>query len=181
MGRKPPSGFGSRQMITSSMACGHCPAASHRIRSLRSASTHLRFARIRALGCTRSHPRPVLFGKDARLCRSSVKSSSGGTSQSPHVCSLPMVPLSGDLTAHIVPHSSAWSSATCWASRGDLIEHSCLRTAARSSADSPSVSSRSSMTNSLLVSTLVGTHPMAVLDMRCCLPRPRAGPPLSQS
>ena len=32
-----------------------------------------------------------------------------------------------------------------------------------------------------LESTLVGTHPTAVLDMRCCLPSPRAGPPFSQS
>ena len=177
IGLNPPSGLGRRTTTTHPTCLGHLPSRSHfsrrAIHSRSTSSGSLSSAR----GCIPSHPSPVPAGneKSAFLnCLSDIGDScSISTGQSILSSALsdahwtPQFPLSV-FARDCAPRGLSASDTGAWASR------SC-------SGVRPS---RSSSSDSCTGSTLplgLAVHPVGVLENRCCLFSPAAGPSLTQS
>lgn len=161
------------------MTLGHSPFHSAPSRTRISMWMILSLSRVSALGCTAPQPRPVPPGKDMHALLN-IPMVNGGEAAATFAGQSGVG--RSETTAHCWPQAVRCSSASLRDPTGDLMFVvaliSCSRALSQSdSSPIPAISSETpASSSSCSGALLLGTHPFAIRDSLCCLPRPLAGP-----
>ena len=161
--------------MTMPIILGHRPIASANTKIRKSAAMATVDTRLRARGCRLSQPSPVSAGNAEHACIAAVTQRSG-------IFSPRMAGHSGiggcALDCQTTAHASASRSTSCCECSGISVRsmvHSSSHSASVGATPSPACSASAAR------SIAEGTQPPTTRDMRCCRPRPDAGPSCNQA